>query len=134
MWVMAPIGFFSVVAARNKQAGAVDPATVMVRARDRKHLEALKAQFAEQLSGAEIVETPHSDYPCRLVVPKAAWVNVAAGLAESVGYDNFKNEAERVNGHDAYVDALHSVWGVMRRFQLSLSPRRGGLDDLPWEE
>ena len=126
---MCPVGFFSVVAVRDKQTGVIDPATVIVRARDRKHLEALQRQFPEQLSGAEIVETPHRDYACRLVVPKAAWVSVAAGLAESVVYHNFKSEAERVNGPGPYVDALHRVWAVMLQLQFPVS--RG---DLPWKE
>lgn len=88
----------------------------MVRARTREHLESLQKHFP-QLTAAEITDTTNTDYRFRMVVAKTVWAEVAQELAAEIDYGNFKDRAERRSHDDRYVDALHDVWGVMKRLQ-----------------
>jgi hypothetical protein len=122
MWIFTKHGFFSAVCARKgngKYDQPLDPDRIMVRARVRGHLEALKRRFAKLLSKCGIKEFAGSDYAYRLFVPKAAWKQVVAGLAEETDYDNFKSEVARYQGKDgsAYEASLHEVWSIMNRLQ-----------------
>ena len=122
MWLFTKHGFFSAACARNgngKRGQPVDPDRIMVRARVRDHLEALKKRFPEFLSDCEIQESAGTDYAFRLFVQKSAWKQVAAGLAEETDYDNFKSEVARHQGRAgaAYEHSLHEVWSVMHRLQ-----------------
>ena len=122
MWIFTKHGFFSAVCARQgdgKHGQPVDPDRIMVRARLRNHLEALKKRFPDLLGECEIHESAGTDYAFRLFVQKCAWTHVAAGLAEETDYDNFKSEVARHQGRPgaAYEDSLHKVWSVMHRLQ-----------------
>ncbi len=122
MWIFTKHGFFSAVCARQgngKHGQPVDPDRIMVRARVREHLEAIKKRFPELLSECEIQESAGTDYAYRLFVPKSAWMQVALGLAEETDYDNFKSEVARHQGRAgaAYEHSLHDVWSVMNRLQ-----------------
>jgi hypothetical protein len=92
---------------------------MMVRARVRAHLEALKNQFPEALGSCEIQESSHTDYAFRVFVDKPKWASVLAGLAEDVDYDNFKSAVARHMGDEGaeYEHALHEVWAVMYALQ-----------------
>lgn len=115
MWLVTNRGFYSGIAHRD------DPELIMVRARTDRHLEAIMDLLPE---GAQIVKTPDADYPCRVVIAKAAWVELCTTLAGEVDYPNFKDSVdarardgskrERKNAsydHSVYM----SVWGVLRR-------------------
>lgn len=121
MWIFTKYGFFSVVSAREgdgRHANPVDPDRVMVRARMRGHLESLKAAFPDELGEVAIHESLQTDYRYRLIVDKAAWVQVMASLAMNLDYDNFKNEASTIQGPGSpYVEALHDVWEIGYRLQ-----------------
>ena len=122
MWVFTRHGFFSAVCARTGDGGhgrPVDPDRIMVRARVRGHLEALKTRFPDPLGGCEIRASAGADYAYRLFVPKSAWAEVLAGLAEETDYHNFKSEVARHQGKAgaSYERSLHEVWSVMRRLQ-----------------
>jgi hypothetical protein len=122
MWVFTKHGFFSAVCARQgsgRHGNPVDPNRIMVRARVRAHLEALKKRFPEQLGPSEIQEFAGSDYAVRIFVAKSVWSQVLAGLAEETDYDNFKSEVARHQGRAgaAYERSLHDVWSVMYRLQ-----------------
>lgn len=114
MWLFTKYGFFSAVcAAQSKRGGDVDPNTIMVRARVRAHLEALKARFP-RLKAAKILTDAGTDYRYRIIVPKEAWAEVAAALAQEIDYGNFKSACKR--DHE-YHDALMRVWTVVRGLQ-----------------
>ena len=114
MWLFTRYGFFSAVCRRSPEApGGYWPETIAVRARQRRHLEALMKRFPEELGSREIVEGDGADYPVRIFVPKPTWASVASALAGETDYHNFKDEVLRVDGRGAYEDALHAVWGVM---------------------
>lgn len=122
MWIFTKHGFFSAVCARQgdgKHGRPVDADRMMVRARIREHLEALKQQFPQHLGQSEIQESVGTDYAFRLFVPKSDWVLIMGQLADEIDYDNFKSEVARHQGRPgaAYEHALHEVWSVMNRLQ-----------------
>jgi hypothetical protein len=122
MWIFTKHGFFSAVCARQgsgKHGQPVDTDRIMVRARIRGHLEALKKRFPDLLGECEIQESAVTDYAYRLFVQKSAWTQILAGLAEETDYDNFKSEVARHQGRAgaAYEHSLHEVWSVMNRLQ-----------------
>lgn len=113
MWVFSRYGFFSVTVARANDGKSLKQSTVVVRARDRRHLENLKRAFPDQLEPYSIQWTPDRDYQCRLVCHRGTWLEVLVGIAEDVDYDNFKDAAGVTNGKwSRYVNTLHSIWGV----------------------
>ena len=96
MWIQSPtLGGFSVVLADDLQTRRPDPDTVMIRARDRRHLERLQAA-APSLAGCEIVGPERGlDYPCRIVCPKEAFADALRAIALDLAYRNVKNEAHK---------------------------------------
>lgn len=122
MWVFTRYGFLSAVCARQgdgKHGQPVDPDRIMVRARDRQHLEAFKKRFPALLGRCDIQEFSGTDYAFRIFVGKPAWSQVLSGLAEETDYDNFKSEVARHQGRAGatYERSLHEVWSVMHRLQ-----------------
>ena len=112
MWIMAPYGFFSVVCAHatgpNASYGEAHPDLMQIRARNRKHLESLKNRFAGL---PEIDKKSGTDYPCRIIAPRADVLRVVATMAEEVDYTNFKNEAHKVSPNDKpFHNFLMSIW------------------------
>jgi hypothetical protein len=122
MWVFTKHGFFSAVCARQgsgEHGQPIDTDRIMVRARVRGHLEALKTRFPDLLGQCEIQEFAGTDYAFRIFVGKPVWSHVLSGLAEETDYDNFKFEVGRHQGRAgaAYERSLHEVWSVMHRLQ-----------------
>ena len=122
MWIFTKHGFFSAVCARQgngKHGQPVDTDRIMVRARLRSHLKALKKRFSDQLVECEIQESEGTDYAYRLFVQKSVWMQVLSGLAEETDYDNFKSEVASHQGTAgaAYEHSLHSVWSAMHKLQ-----------------
>jgi hypothetical protein len=73
MWLFTKHGFFGAVCARHgsgKQGQPIDLTRIMVRARVRGHLEALKKRFPERLGKSEIQEFAGTDYAFRIFVAK----------------------------------------------------------------
>jgi len=122
MWIFTKYGFYSAVCARQGDGShgqPVDPDRIMVRARVRSHLEALRDRFADLISDNEIKEFVGTDYAFRIFVPKTVWSQVVAELTSELDYDNFKSEVTRHQGSDgaAYEHSLHDVWSVMYGLQ-----------------
>ncbi len=107
MWLVTSIGFFSVVAHRD------DRHTVVVRARARGDLEALRKRYLPDL---EIAETEDGDYRFRALLERSEWEHAAQRLAADIDYDNFKNAvAERQGTERAYI--YGRVWSTLRDLQ-----------------
>lgn len=109
MWVFTRYGFFSAVCARQGNrtgSEAIDPARLMVRARVRGHLEALKARFADLLGTCDIHESATTDYAFRIVVDKLVWARVKSEVARHQG-----------RGGVDYEHSLHEVWSIMYGLQ-----------------
>ncbi len=122
MWLFTKHGFYSAVCARQGDGShgqPVDPDRIMVRARLRSHLEALKENFSDLLADCEIKEFAGTDYAYRIFVPKPIWAQVMVGLTEEMNYDNFKSKVARHQGSAGadYEHLLHEVWSVMNRLQ-----------------
>ncbi len=120
MWMMTRYGFFSITCAREglgEPLQPVDPNRLMVRARTRTHLAALKARFPA-LSQAELFESTSADYRYRLFVEKRLWASVVGEIVLETDYDNFKAKVGQSMPEDgAYLSALHSTWATMHRLQ-----------------
>jgi hypothetical protein len=122
MWLFTKHGFYSAVCARQgngKHGQPVDLKRIMVRARVRGHLEALKMRFPDVLGQCDIEEFAGTDYAFRMFVAKSVWSQIVSALAEETDYDNFKSEVARHQGRAgaAYERSLHDVWSVMHRLQ-----------------
>lgn len=122
MWIFTRHGFFSAVCARQGRGEAgqpVDPERIMVRARVRGHLEALKRRFPDLLGQCDVQTFAGSDYAFRIFIAKPVCCQMLAELGRETDYDNFKSEVSEHQGPagEAYEHALHDVWSVMYRLQ-----------------
>lgn len=110
MWLITPIGFFSVV----RKPTDIKNKTLTVRARVRSDLEALQAKYLPELG--PIQESSVNDYRFRAVAPQAAVAAAMARLAESLDYSNFKDAVKQRQGA-ARAHLYHEVWDVLYRLQ-----------------
>lgn len=106
MWLFTTQGFYSVVAHRR------DPDKLLVRARAREDLEALREQIPE----IRIHSDREADYRWRAVVSRAEWVKAVALLAASIDYDNFKAAVAERQGSARHRVYQH-VWGELLSLQ-----------------
>lgn len=113
MWMMTKYGFFSVVEFRG------EPHNLLIRARRRDHLEAIKKRFAQQLTGYEILQTSEADYPCRMKVPRRTWESIVCEIiAHEIDYPDFKSAVKNPGtrtynpGLASYLNFLHRVWSL----------------------
>ena len=110
MWLLTTQGFYSVVAHRD------DPDKLLVRARTRGDIEALR----EQIPTLEPFEDRSADYRHRAVVTRAEWLVALAQLVTELDYDNFKSAVAEHQGAERA--ALYgAVWSELRRLQRSES-------------
>lgn len=113
MWLITPIGFFSVVQkAEDKQRD-----TLTVRSRVRGDLAALKQHYLPSLG--PIQESHDSDYRFRAVAPRDDVSAAMSRLVESLDYSNFKSEVAKKQGHKR-AGLYHQVWDVL--YQLQTDP------------
>lgn len=110
MWLMTPVGFFSVV----RKPTDVELETLTVRARVRSDLEALKARYLPELGA--IQEGRVNDYRFRAVAPKVAVARAIAQLTQDLDYSNFKDEVHRQQGAPR-ARLYHDVWATLHRLQ-----------------
>lgn len=111
MWLITPVGFFSVV----RKPSDVRAKTLTVRARVRSDLEALRAHHLAELG--DIHESATNDYRYRATAPQAAVAYAMMSLVETLDYDNFKNTVkDRAGSRRAHL--YHDVWDVLYRLQL----------------
>lgn len=110
MWLLTPIGFFSIV----QKPGDKEAGTLTVRSRVRKDLETLKAEHLPELG--EIKESLDTDYRYRAVAPKEAVSRAAGRLVTDLNYSNFKNEVARRQGYER-ADVYGDVWQALYRLQ-----------------
>ena len=106
MWLFTSQGFYSVVAHRE------DPGTLIVRARTREDIEALR----EQIPSIEPFEHSGADYRHRALVTRAEWIAAVAQLTASIAYDNFKSEVASEQGYERARLYGH-VWGELLGLQ-----------------
>ena len=113
MWLITPIGFFSVVQKPgDKQAG-----TLTVRSRVRADLAALKQEFLPGLG--PIKESHDTDYRFRAVAPRSEVSAAMACMVDRLDYSNFKSEVAKQQGKQR-ANLYHKVWDVL--YQLQTDP------------
>lgn len=107
MWLITPIGFFSIV----QKANDAIADTLTVRARVRGDLEALRDKYVPELG--EIVEGGGTDYPFRAVAPRASLSAALAAIVADLNYDNFKGEVARRQGATR-AHTYRDIWQALR--------------------
>ena len=105
MWLFSKHGFFSAI----EHFENAD--VIHVRARFKGDLERLCAAYG---LAPKVTHTPENDYPYRMDFPRAQWVKIVAGEAESIDYYNFKNAVHDGTPRDG---AYLNVWSALRRAQ-----------------
>lgn len=110
MWLITPIGFFSIV----QKASDVAADTLTVRARVKSDLEALRARYLPGLG--TITESKTRDYRYRAVAPRAEVASAMAALVQDLKYENFKNQVAKVQGA-ARAHLYHDVWSTLYTLQ-----------------
>lgn len=113
MWLLTAQGFYSAVAHRD------EPDTIIVRARTRADIEALRAQ----IPGLEPIENLTADYRWRAFVTREQWRGAVASLAEKIDYDNFKNAVRDRQGRER-AHTYHEVWRELMSLQQEEEPGR----------
>lgn len=116
MWLFTKHGFYSVVRAR-KAPGAIKLSkdTLMIRARRKGHLKALRRRF-NALKRAKIHKDTHTDYRYRIFVAQGVWTKIATKLAAEIDYGNFK---DTLKDSPRYAMAASQVWHVMFDLQIA---------------
>ena len=94
MWLMTPIGFFSIV---EKPYDRYD-GMLTVRARVEGDLTSLKSRYLPELG--EIQADQGTDYRYRAVAPRESVARALSQLTLDLDYSNFKNEVSRVQGYE----------------------------------
>ena len=110
MWLMTPIGFFSIV---EKPYDRHD-GTLTVRARVEGDLAELKSRYLPELS--EIKANQGTDYRYRAVAPREAVARALSQLTLDLDYSNFKDEVERVQGYER-TRVYGEVWRHLHEMQ-----------------
>lgn len=110
MWLITPVGFFSIV----QKSSDIAADTLTVRARVRSDLEALRAHFLPSLG--EIQESKTNDYRFRAVAPRGDVAGAMADMVNNLQYSNFKNQVAKVQS-PARAHLYHDVWNVLYRLQ-----------------
>lgn len=110
MWLITPIGFFSIV----EKPADRDAGTLTVRARIRADLEALRGKFLPTLGSID--ESSDTDYRFRATAPRADVAAALAALVNDLHYSNFKSHVAKTQG-SARSHLYHLVWDVLYRLQ-----------------
>ena len=110
MWLITPIGFFSIVEKPEDRASG----TLTVRARVRGDLEALQRKFLTALG--PIQESSESDYRYRATAARADVAAAMTALVNDLTYSNLKREVSKRQS-PARAHVYHLVWDVLYRLQ-----------------
>lgn len=93
MWLVTPIGFFSIV----QKPGDKKNGTLTVRSRVRSDLAALQQHYLPGLG--PIQESHDTDYRFRAVAPRSEVSAAMARMVDGLDYSNFKSEVAKKQGH-----------------------------------
>lgn len=110
MWLITPVGFFSIVEKPTDKGRD----TLTVRARVRSDLVALKRTACPSLG--RIRESADTDYRYRATARRADLALAVAQMVERLSYSNFKSEVAAQQG-DERAHLYHDVWAVLHRMQ-----------------
>ncbi len=86
MWLLTPIGFFSIV----QKSDDATANTLTIRARAKGDLDALRLHYLPSLG--PVIANAGTDYRYRAQAPRTDIAQVMSKLITDIRYDNFKNE------------------------------------------
>lgn len=110
MWLVTPIGFFSIV----QKPGDKKNGTLTVRSRVRSDLAALKQHY---LPGLGLIQESHdTDYRFRAFAPRGEVSAALSRQVDDLDYSNFKSEVAKKQGHKR-ASLYHQVWDVLYHLQ-----------------
>jgi hypothetical protein len=110
MWLITPIGFFSIVEKPTDRKSY----TLTIRARVKSDLVALRREFLPSLG--RVRDSTDTDYRYRATAARADVGGALAQMVARLGYSNFKTEvAVRQGVERAHV--YHDVWEVLHDLQ-----------------
>lgn len=107
MWLITPIGFFSIV----QKPGDAAAKTLTIRARVKADLVVLRDQYLPQLG--EIEEHTGTDYQFRATAPREAVTLALSELVMGIDYCNFKNAVAERQGYgraNVYSQVWHNLY------------------------
>ena len=110
MWLITPIGFFSVV----RKPDDIASDTLTIRSRVKTDLKSLRGQYLPSLTN--IVENAGTDYRFRATAPRADVSRAIAEFVQQINYDNFKDEVAKKQGKDR-AGLYGKVWSVLLTLQ-----------------
>jgi hypothetical protein len=84
VWLITPLGFFSVV----RKPDDIGAGTLTIRTRVKSDLEALRKHCLPDLG--EIEENAGTDYRYRAKAPRGQVAEVLAQMVRDIDYENFK--------------------------------------------
>ena len=112
MWLLTPIGFFSIVQKPDDRTRN----TLTVRARVRQDLESLRLRYLPGLG--EIRESRSNDYRFRAQAPRSEISAAMSSMVDELSYGNFKTQVRKEQG-PARESVYHDVWCALHRLQES---------------
>jgi hypothetical protein len=110
MWLITPIGFYSIVCKPDDS----DAETLTIRARVKSDLEALRQEYLPSLE--TISEDTGTDYRFRAKAKHNEVGRALAQMAQQLDYGNFKNEVANRQGK-CRAQVYHKVWDVLFTLQ-----------------
>lgn len=110
MWLIHPVGFFSIVS----KPWDDHRGTLTVRARVESDLDALRSVYLPELSPTAFDRL--ADYWYRGTAPREAVMRAVADMVRDTRYADFKQEVQRVQGDERAV-IYGAVWSALRRLQ-----------------
>ncbi len=124
MWLLTPLGFFSIV----RKPDDVGAGTLTIRARVKSDLEALREHCLPNLGVIE--ENAGTDYRYRAKAQRGQVAEAFAQLVQDLDYDNFKNEVVKKQGKHRAA-AYGRVWDVLCELQTGSEqhPSRKSISD-----
>ena len=110
MWLITPIGFFSIVQKPDDRQSD----TLTVRARVASDLDALREHYLPELG--PIAADRGTDYRFRAVAPRLAVAEAMRRLVHDLDYSNFKNTVAEQQGYQRAA-TYHKVWDALYTLQ-----------------
>jgi ADP-ribose pyrophosphatase YjhB (NUDIX family) len=126
MWIMTPLGFFSIV----QKPDDIETGTLTIRARARGDLDALRQHYLPGLG--PVLVNAGTDYRYRAHAPREAIAAAMHALVSDIDYGNFKNEVQQQQGK-ARAHVYHKVWDALWEIgepvsqKTNLHPAYGGV-------
>ncbi len=110
MWLVTPIGFFSIA----QKSGDEFSGTLTVRARVHNDLIALRQHYLPSLG--EIQESHNTDYRFHATASRTDISSAFSRILDTLNYDNFKNEVDKKQGHKRST-LYHEVSDILYKLQ-----------------